>query len=68
MAQLAARRLKWAGQILRQDPAESILHRVVVAVAELDLQSGRQRSSVLVDVPAHESVEELLQMAQDKAG
>ena len=40
---LAARRLKWAGQVLRQDPSERIVHRVVVAVAELDLQTSRKR-------------------------
>ena len=68
MAKLAARRLKWAGQVLRQDPCESIVHRVVVAVAELDLQSGRKRPSILVDAPAHGGVEELVELAKDGQG
>lgn len=68
VGKLAARRLKWAGQVLRQDPNESIVHRVVVAVADLDLQSDRRRPSLLMDAPAHESVEELVELARDEQG
>ena len=52
---------------MRQDPKDStkdsMLHRVVVAMTKLDLQPGRERSSVLVDAPSFESVEELLRLA-----
>ena len=58
---LRVRRLKWARQILRQDPrADSIVHRTVVVVAELDL------ASVLVDAPQYSIVAELLSLAAGK--
>ena len=52
--------------MLRQGPNNSIVHRVVLAVAELDLQSGKKRPSTLVDAPAHGSVEELVELARER--
>ena len=40
-AKLKARGLKRAGQILRQGPDASLVHQVLVAMARLDLATGK---------------------------
>ena len=65
-AKLRARRLKWAGQILRSEPEDSIVHQVLVAVAEHDLNEDKPRRSLLMDAEQYASVEELIALAMDK--
>lgn len=66
VAVLRARSLRsrWAGRELRKTPEESLVHQILVAVAEHDLQLGKakERESLLMDIdaPSYESVEELL--------
>ena len=40
IAKLRARRLKWAGQILRLEPEGSLVHQVLMATAIHDLATG----------------------------
>ena len=49
IAKLRARRLKWAGQILRQEPEDSLVHQVLMATAIHDLAAGNKRRSLLMD-------------------
>ena len=52
IAKLRARRLKWAGQILRLEPKDSLVHQVLVAAAMHDLAEGalgNSRRSLLMD-------------------
>jgi hypothetical protein len=57
--------LRWAGRELRKAPEESLVHQMLVAVAEHDLQLGIKRESILMDAPTYDSVEELLANAND---
>ena len=65
VAVLRARSLRWAGKELRKAPEESLVHQMLVAVAEHDLELGTKRESILMDAPTCESVEELLANAND---
>ena len=49
IAKLRARRLKWAGQILRQEPEDSLVRQVLMAAAMHDLAAGNNRRSLLMD-------------------
>ena len=60
VAVLRARSLRWAGRELRKAPEESLVHQMLVAIAEHDLQLGIKIESILMDAPTYESVEELL--------
>ena len=68
IAKLRARRLKWAGQILRQEPEDSLVHQVLVAAAMHDLAAGNIRRSLLMDAEEYSTAEELLALATDKKG
>ena len=59
--------MRWAGRELRKAPEESLVHQMLVAVAEHDLQLGHgiKRESMLMDAPTYDSVEELLANAND---
>ena len=57
--------MRWAGRELRKAPEESLVHQMLVAVAEQDLQLGTKRESILMDAPTYESVGELLANAND---
>ena len=48
-AKLRARRPKWAGQILRQEPEDSLVHQVLVAATMHDLAAGNSRRPLLMD-------------------
>ena len=50
---------------MRKAPEESLVHQMLVAVAEHDLQLGIKRESILMDAPTYEPVEELLANAND---
>ena len=59
-----ARRLKWAGQLLRAE--ESFLPRRV-AMVELEQSAGAgQPGGIFQDAPKGRTVEELVELAQDK--
>jgi hypothetical protein len=63
-----ARRLRWLGHTLRRPP-ETLLRRTVLAVAELGLaEGGHAVGSLLAEAPHHGSVEELVEMAEDREG
>ena len=49
IAKLRARRLKWAGQIPRLEPEDSLVHQVLMATAMHDLAAGNNRRSLLMD-------------------
>jgi hypothetical protein len=66
IAKLRARRLKWAGQILRQEPEDSLVHQMLVATAMHDLTTGYHRRSLLMDAEEYTTVEELLELAADR--
>ena len=68
IAKLRARRLKWAGQILRLEPEDSLVHQVLVATAMHDLTTGYNRRSLLMDAEEYTTVEELLALAADRKG
>ena len=68
ISKLRARRLKWAGQILRSEPEDSLVHQVLVAVAEHDLIEDKPRRSLLMDADHYTTVEELIALAMDKKG
>jgi hypothetical protein len=68
IAKLRARRLKWAGQILRLEPEDSLVHQVLIATAMHDLTAGNNRRSLLMDAGEYNSHEELLALAADKRG
>ena len=44
---LRARRLKWAGQILRLEPEDSLVHQALVATSMHDLAAGNNIRSLL---------------------
>ena len=68
IAKLRARRLKWAGQILRQEPEDSLVHQVLMAAAMHDLAAGNSRRSLLMGAEDYSSAEELLALAADRGG
>jgi hypothetical protein len=68
IAKLRARRLKWAGQILRQEPEDSLVHQVLMATAIHDLAAGNKRRSLLMDAAEYTTAEELLALAMDEKG
>ena len=69
VAKLRARRLKWAGQVLRQDTEQSLVKQVMPALARHDLEThNNSRGSLLMDTPGFKSVEELLELAEDTHG
>ena len=55
---LRARRLKWAGQILRLEPEDSLVHQVLMAAAMHDLAAGNNRRSLLTDAEEYSTAEE----------
>ena len=55
IAKLRARRLKWAGQILRLEPEDSLVHQVLIATAMHDLVAGNNRRSLLMDAGVYNS-------------
>ena len=57
IAVLRARSLRWAGKELRKAPEESLVHQMLVVVADHDLQLGIKRYSILMGAPTCESVE-----------
>ena len=66
VARLRSRRLRWAGHILRQEET-SLLRRVFVAQLRQALEEGGIRpGSLLMDAPALETVEQLVEMAGDR--
>ena len=69
VAKLRARRLRWAGQVLRQDTEQSLVKQVLLALAKHDLeQQNNSRGSLLMDAPGFKTVEELLELAEDTHG
>ena len=48
IAKLRARRLKWAGQILRSEPEDSLVHQVLVTAARYDLTTDKPRRPLLM--------------------
>ena len=71
IAKLRARRLKWGGQTLRQDPEGSLVHQVLVAAAMHGLAAGSNTAcgrSLMMDATEYSSVEELLALGRDKEG
>ena len=70
IAKLRARRLKWAGQILRLEPEDSLVHQVLVAAAMHmhDLAAGNSRRSLLMDAEEYTAAEELLALAANRKG
>ena len=68
IAKLRSRRLKWASQILRNEPEDSLVHQVLVAVAKHDLSTCNARRSPLMDAEQHNTVVELLALAKDRKG
>jgi len=66
IARLRSRRLRWAGQILRLEEV-SLSRRMLLAMTERDLQEGSTKAGgLLEDAPAFDSVEQLLEAAEDK--
>ena len=70
IAKLRVRRLKWAGQILRLEPEDSLVHQVLVAAAMHmhDLAAGNSRRSLLMDAEEYTAAEELLALAANRKG
>ena len=65
IARLRARRLRWAGHILRLEE-DSLLRRVLMAQAEQELAEGRSEGALLMDAPVFSSLEELVEAAADR--
>ena len=68
MATLQARALRWAGQELRKPHCESVVHQMLVVLAEHDLKSDRDRRSILIGCPPYRSAKELVANANDLHG
>ena len=68
ISKLRARRLKWAGQILRSEPEDNLVHQVLVDVARHDLITDKPRRSLLMDADHYTTAEELIALAMDKKG
>jgi hypothetical protein len=67
LARLRARRLRWAGHILRSEES-NLLRRVLLAQAAKELEAGRRAAGGLLMDVEFGSVEELLSQAQDRKG
>ena len=59
------RRLKYVGHVLRKDPG-FLARQVLVIKIRNELRDGRSESSILMDIPDFNSVEEVIEMASDK--
>jgi hypothetical protein len=68
VATLQARALRWAGQELRKPHNESVVHQMLVVLAEHDLKSNTDRRSILIGCPPYGSAEELVANANDLHG
>ena len=69
VAKLRARRLGWAGQVLRQDTEQSLVKQVLLALAKHDLeQQNNSKGSLLIDAPGFKTVGGLLELAEDTHG
>ena len=63
---LRARRLRWAGQILRKEHEESLTTQVLTALLQHDLDTNNtERYSLLMDAPRFSNAEEAIEMAKD---
>ena len=68
LKRLRARRLRWAGHILRSEES-NLLRRVLLAEVRQDLEAGcGTDGGLLMDAPAYSSVEELLESVGDRKG
>ena len=68
LERLRARRLGWAGHILRSEES-NLLRRVLLAEAQQELEAGHATAGgLLMDAPTFRSVEELLGFAEDREG
>ena len=68
LERLRARRLRWAGHILRSEES-NLLRRVLLAEAQQELEAGHATAGgLLMDAPTFRSVEELLGFAEDREG
>jgi hypothetical protein len=66
LSRLRSRRLKWAGHILRMEEA-SLNRRVLLAQVQAELEAGcSEEGGLLMDAPAYESVEQLVELAANK--
>ena len=67
---LRARRLRWAGQVLREDLNQSLIKQVLLAIVGHDLETNTKikRWSLLMDAPHFASTEELQRLAADEHG
>jgi hypothetical protein len=67
ISKVRARRLRWLGHVLRSDE-KYIGRRVLLAQVGQWLGSGEPypEGSILMDAPCHESVEQLVQMAEER--
>ena len=67
-SRLRSRRLRWAGHIQRLEEA-SLIQRVLLAIVQNDLERGSsEEGGLLSDAAAYGSVEELLELAEDRKG
>jgi hypothetical protein len=64
VARLRSRRLRWAGHILRLEES-SLLRKVLLAQSQVE---GKGSGGLLADAPAFETIEDLLELAQDRDG
>ena len=63
---LRARRLRWAGQLLRKEQDTSLPTQVIIAMLQHDLDTeNTERYSLLMDAPRFSNVEEAVEMAKD---
>ena len=58
-------RMKYVGHVLRRE-TEYLVRQVIIIKIRDELRDGRSKSSILKDVPEFNSVEEIIEMAQDK--
>ena len=64
---LRARRLRWAGQILRQEVEDSLPKQILSALLQHDIDTNNSdRYSLLMDAPSFSTVEEAIMMAKDR--
>ena len=69
---LRARRLRWAGQVLRQNTDQSLVKQVLIALVQTELDPDstlkRPHLDLLMDAPEFNTLEELLALAEDTHG
>ena len=58
-------RMKYVGHVLRRETGY-LVRQVTIIKIRNELRDGRSKSSILKDVPEFNSVEEIIEMAQDK--